>query len=74
MGMLGLSKMLEVLEGVSHHSLVQRTQVGRRVPEGIACEVAMEVVVDVLPIEAVVVRDEDGSPGMGPSVSTSTMM
>src|SRR5262245_38907759 len=54
----GLPKVLEILEGVFDHSLVQRAKVHARMAEWVrTCEVP-EVPINELPIEAVVVAHE----------------
>src|SRR5215831_3351247 len=54
----GLPKVLEILEGVFDHSLVQRAEIRARMAEWVpTCEVP-EVPINELPIEAVVVAHE----------------
>ena len=50
---------LKFLFEVLHQALVERPEVRRRVPEGVLAQERVEVPVDELPVEAVVVGDED---------------
>lgn len=59
MGVPGFSEVFEVRRGVLDDALVERSEVHGAVAEGVSFEEVMEVPVDELPIETVVVGDED---------------
>ena len=54
------AEVFEVRECVLLHSFVERAEVGRTMAERVLAEEMVEVPVDELPIETVVVGDEDG--------------
>ena len=58
----GLAQVFEVGEGVFHEPFVERAEVGGTVTEGILTDEVVEVPVDELPVEAVVVGNEVGTP------------
>ena len=59
--MSGLSQMLEVGNRVLHKTLIKRAEIARTVPKWIPAKEVVEIPIDELPIEPVVVGDEEAT-------------